>query len=122
MSTYISGPMSGYPDYNRAAFHAAAAALRVSRDVANPAELVLGEDAEWADYMRHHLATIADEVTEVVVLPGWEASRGARLEVHVAHALGIQVVPLAVAVLHDFDRCPECFGPLDPHGPNAVTA
>ena len=48
--------------------------------------------------------------------------RHVRLEVHVAHALGIQVVPLAVAVLHDFDRCPECFGPLDPHGPNAVTA
>ena len=97
MADYISGPMSGYPDYNRAAF--LIAANRLSPDALNPAALDLGENATWADYMRHHIATIAESATRVVVLPGWEASRGARLEVHIAHELGIPVVPLEIAIV-----------------------
>lgn len=100
MSTYISGPMTGYPDYNRPAFHAAEAAIRGAKgrhwNVDNPASLDLGPEAKWQDYMRRHIVTIGTRVSEMVVLPGWECSRGARLEVDLAHALGIPVVPLAV--------------------------
>ena len=92
---YLSGPMTGLPDFNRPAFHAAAAALRAQGHVViNPAEVDLGPDATWADYMRIHLAEIARRVTQVFVLPGWESSRGAQLEVHVARALGLPVVPV----------------------------
>ena len=36
---YLSGPMTGYPDFNRASFHAAAAKLRDEGHwVYNPAE------------------------------------------------------------------------------------
>ena len=97
MSIYISGPMSGYEDFNYAAFHAAEAAIRRVRQdaqIINPASVQLWQGAEWTDWMRHHVATIAREVTEIVVLPDWETSRGARLEVHIAHALGIPVKPL----------------------------
>ena len=91
-AVYLSGPMTGLPDFNRAAFHAAAAALREQGHVViNPAEVDLGSDATWSDYMRIHLAEIARRVTQVFVLPGWESSRGAQLEVHVARALGLTV-------------------------------
>ncbi len=94
-AVYLSGPMTGLPDFNRPAFHAAAAALREQGHVViNPAEVDLGPDATWSDYMRIHLAEIARRVTQVFVLPGWEGSRGAQLEVHVARALGLPVVPV----------------------------
>ena len=100
MSTYISGPMSGYPEFNRAAFHAAEEAIRAAKgrhwNIDNPARIDLGETATWHHYMRRHLTTISTRVTEMVVLDGWEVSRGARLEVDVAHALGIPVMPLGV--------------------------
>lgn len=98
MSTYISGPMSGYPDFNRGAFGDAEADIRWAKGehwpIDNPATLNLGPSATWHDYMRRHIATISTRVSEMVVLPGWEVSRGARLEVDIAHALGIPVMPL----------------------------
>ena len=118
-AAYLSGPMTGLPDFNRPAFHAAAAALRAQGHVViNPAEVDLGPDASWADYMRIHLAEIARRVTRVFVLPGWESSRGAQLEVHVARALGLPVedAPAPVdpdaaaieALVTAYRRSPEC--------------
>jgi len=124
-AVYLSGPMTGLPDFNRPAFHAAAAALRAQGYVViNPAEVDLGPDATWADYMRVHLAEIARRVTQVFVLPGWESSRGAQLEVHVARSLGLPVVPAPApedpdvpvdpdaaaveAIVTAYRRSPEC--------------
>ena len=118
-AVYLSGPMTGLPDFNRPAFHAAAAALREQGHVViNPAEVDLGPDATWVDYMRVHLAEIARRVTQVFVLPGWESSRGAQLEVHVARSLGLPVVPVPApvdpdaavieAIITAYRRSPEC--------------
>lgn len=124
-AVYLSGPMTGLPDFNRPAFHAAAAALREQGHVViNPAEVDLGPDATWVDYMRVHLAEIARRVTRVFVLPGWESSRGAQLEVHVARSLGLPVVPAPApedpdvpvdpdaaaieAIITAYRRSPEC--------------
>ena len=118
-AVYLSGPMTGLPDFNRPAFHAAAAALREQGHVViNPAEVDLGPDATWVDYMRVHLAEIARRVTQVFVLPGWEGSRGAQLEVHVARSLGLPVVPVPApvdpdaavieAIITAYRRSPEC--------------
>ena len=123
-AVYLSGPMTGLPDFNRPAFHAAAAALRAQGHVViNPAEVDLGPDATWVDYMRVHLAEIARRVTRVFVLPGWESSRGAQLEVHVARSLGLPVVPApapedpdvpvdpdaaAAAIVTAYRRSPDC--------------
>jgi len=118
-AVYLSGPMTGLPDFNRAAFHAAVAALREQGHVViNPAEVDLGSDATWSDYMRIHLAEIARRVTQVFVLPGWESSRGAQLEVHVARALGLTVedapepvgpdAAVIEAIIAAYRRSPEC--------------
>lgn len=88
---YISGPMSGLPDLNFPAFHAAAAALRAKGfDVVNPAELNADNQGDWASCMKADIKAMCD-CTALALLPGWEDSRGAHLEVHLAHRLGMKV-------------------------------
>lgn len=93
MKVYLSGPMSGLPEHNYPAFAKAAADLRaLGIEVVSPHELdhLLAEGASWEDYMRNDLKALMD-CTHLVLLPGWEDSRGAHLEVHLAHRLGITV-------------------------------
>ena len=90
---YISGPMTGYPDYNFPAFASAANRLRaIGFNVVSPHEFGEGDPSKtWADYLRQDLAAMLDGCNSVATLHGWEKSRGATLEVHVAQALGMQV-------------------------------
>lgn len=87
---YIAGPMTGHDDYNRPAFHQAAAQLRAAGyHVISPAETPQpAAHAEWADWTRASLKRMLD-ADAVALLPGWQASRGANLEVHVAAKLGM---------------------------------
>lgn len=90
MKVYVSGPMTGYPEFNFPAFNAVAALLRESGyETANPADTGLVDGWEWADYLRYDLRLLT-ECDAVYTLDGWEASRGAALEMHVAKALGLK--------------------------------
>lgn len=95
---YIAGPMTGLPEFNFPAFHAAAAALR-SRgfEVENPAENPTPACGSWLAYMRMAVAQVAT-VDAVVLLPGWEQSRGAKVEFRLAEGLGLQVMTLEKAL------------------------
>lgn len=95
---YIAGPCTGYPELNYPAFHAAAGALRAQGwDVLNPAENPAPPCGSWAGYMRMALVQVT-RAHCVVMLPGWEHSRGARLEYQVATELGLRVQTLAQAL------------------------
>lgn len=97
---YLAGPMRGYAEYNFPAFHAAAAKLRGhGLDVWSPAEHDVNEDGfdpakdthqPMKHYMRRDLPAVLD-ADMVCVLPGWEKSQGACLEVLVAQTCGIPV-------------------------------
>jgi hypothetical protein len=89
---YISGPMTGRPNLNYEAFHAAAASLRAAgHGVFNPAETDGGDMTRpYAYYMRKDIAALLD-CTGVLVLDAWQESRGACLEVAVARAIGLPV-------------------------------
>ena len=89
---YLSGPMSGRPDNNFPAFNRYADQLRAAGyEVTNPADNGADPDLSWADYMRIDLTQMLDDCDGVAVLSGWEESRGASLEVHVARALEMPV-------------------------------
>lgn len=91
MTTYIAGPMSGYPDYNYAAFRAAAAELRAAgEDVRSPAEHNHGTDKPYDFYMRAGIRQLL-ECDAIYLLPGWQGSRGAQLEYRVALGLGMDI-------------------------------
>lgn len=96
MVIYISGKMSGVKDYNYPAFFEAEYILRrLGYDVVNPARTGVQEGWEWKDYLKKDLVDILTKnVDTVVTLEGWEDSRGARLEVHVAKELGMKVISM----------------------------
>lgn len=102
---YIAGPMSGLPGLNFEAFRAEAAHLRTQGlQVVNPAEINPDVSAKWEDCMR---ADIAQLVTcdGIHLLPGWEKSRGATLEHHIASALGMAVTFSTTALVDGGAPC-----------------
>jgi len=91
---YISGPMTGKPDFNYPAFHAAAASLREQGfEVINPAEMDAADAGPltWEQYLRRDIRKLMD-AERIALLPGWERSRGASLELHIATALGMSAM------------------------------
>jgi len=95
---YISGPMTGLPDFNFAAFEAAEKLIRKvdpSANVINPhtVEHGLGLEGAWEQYLKFDLKAMLD-CDLVVILPGWHNSKGSLLEIHVATSVGIPIVCL----------------------------
>lgn len=89
---YLSGPMTGLPDLNFPAFHAEAARLRgLGWEVVNPAELNADPSAGLVACMRVDIAALMT-CGAIALLPGYEDSKGASLELHIARRLGYSVV------------------------------
>ena len=96
---YVAGPMTGIPEFNFPAFHAAADKLAAEGwGVINPAGLDEADvDANgdatkpWDYYLRRDIKYLAD-ATAIYMLPGWENSKGASLEHHIAQALGMEII------------------------------
>lgn len=106
--------MTGIPQFNFPAFDRAADMLRrEGHDVVSPAELDDPVDREaalaskdgsalsygtgvkktWGEFLARDVKLISDDGIEaIVVLPGWERSKGARLETFVA--AGIKGLPV----------------------------
>ncbi len=100
----LSGPMSGQPDFNRAAFAAVASRLRAGGNhVINPGETRLQPGATWGQYMGHCLDAMrgADVAWRsggvesghgcppiLAQLPGWRYSPGATVESALAQLWG----------------------------------
>ncbi|MFX3547682.1 DUF4406 domain-containing protein [Ralstonia mannitolilytica] len=91
---YIAGPMTGLPELNFPAFHTMAAHLRsLGHHVVNPAEINADPSAGWTECMRADIRELVS-CTAICLLPGWEKSRGASLEHHIAQSLGFEVMTL----------------------------
>lgn len=88
-AVYIAGPMSNLPEFNRPAFHAAAAELRAQGHIVfSPAEL-RGEDSDpWELWMKKALALLV-QADNIFLLDGWSKSRGARIEYNLAKKLNM---------------------------------
>lgn len=87
---YISGPMTGLPAFNYPAFFMAADIVRArGYEPINPADCA-PEGWTWEQYMRRALRMLAD-ADAVWMLPGWQRSKGARLEFLVARELGLPI-------------------------------
>jgi nucleoside 2-deoxyribosyltransferase len=89
MKVYISGPISGMPDGNRAAFREAERVLReAGYEVFNPHALRLPIDVDWHEAMRQCVGELV-QCKGVALLADWDSSEGAMLEQWIANALMI---------------------------------
>lgn len=115
-NVFLSGPMSGLPAFNVEGFAAAHHKVKEAgaKDVYDPAVEYLTKGSAkdpHPEFMRRTLHELtkrlckrsADGTTTykdqrhydaIVMLPGWESSLGARTELNVAIACGIEVVML----------------------------
>lgn len=130
MRVYTAGPMSNIAQFNYPAFIAAAAALRdAGYEVVSPAELdnpddraaalaspdghmlnyTSGTGKSWGDFLSRDVKLLADDGIEaIVVLPGWEKSRGARLETFVGSRMcGMPIYLYEPKWLPHMDRVPD---------------
>lgn len=98
---YLAGPMKGFAEHNHPAFARAAAALRASgHEVYSPAEF----DPEHASKpyesfdARRAFVAFSDYITTkadaIVMLPGWEHSKGATTEAMLAGCCGLPLFEL----------------------------
>ena len=96
MKLYVSGPMTGYPEFNYPAFEDAAQRLRrAGYDVVSPHEVNPPDGLEhsWEWYIRRDIVALM-ECDGIALLDGHEASRGSALEQHIGAAVGMEIVPL----------------------------
>lgn len=103
---YLAGPMSGIPQFNYPKFIRITSELRsaglvihspVEMDTPKMQEAAMENltgdltklqkdtDETWGDVLAKDVKLIADVVDGVIVMDGWEKSRGARLESFVCH-------------------------------------
>jgi hypothetical protein len=84
---YIAGPMTGLENHNFPAFEEAATRLRShGYHVLSPAEIADGDILCYEDCLREAIKMVIKAKT-VVLLPGWEKSRGATVEVKISTGL-----------------------------------
>jgi len=95
-SIFISGPMSGLPKFNYAAFNKAAKQFRsLGHRVANPAENPKPPCGTWQGWMRLSIAQLVT-CEAIALLPGWQNSRGAKLELSIARDLEMREIHLTL--------------------------
>ena len=91
MKYYLAGPMNGLPQLNFPVFDRVAASLRKQGyDIVSPSELDSPEERAaalkgrqlrtWGELLSRDVLLIANSVQGMILLPGWERSRGAKLE------------------------------------------
>lgn len=121
MKIYLAGPMQGIPEFNFPMFNRVAAQLRAQgHEVFNPAEKdierhggvdiskgnVNGDIKQAQGEYKFDLRQALCEDTNyiclhaegIVMLPGWENSKGARAEHALANALGLTIMYFTAGV------------------------
>lgn len=89
---FISGPMTGYPEWNKPAFMEAEKNLRAAGfSVFNPAWLLDCTGFEEEDFMAIDLAALS-RCNYIYQLDGWDKSKGASAEWMAANWAGIKSI------------------------------
>ena len=96
---YISGPMTGYPNFNREAFVKAEMCLiGKGKEVVSPSLVEQDDEGQtwkplqgkYSYYLKIALQKML-RCNAIVMLDGWQDSKGARVERYLAEALGYKI-------------------------------
>lgn len=86
---YISGPISNVDNYQEPFNECENELIRQGHTVLNPA--LMPEGLKKKDYMRMSIAMLESADT-IVLLPGWQNSKGAMIEKLYAEYIGLRVL------------------------------
>lgn len=100
MTVYISGPITKDPDYRQKFMKRAQELQKTGYNVVNPVvisdrlEMQRGkENLTYADYMKEDIRELL-YCDAISCLPGWNESKGARLEHEIAEIIGLACVDM----------------------------
>ena len=103
---YVAGPISGLPDLNRMTFRNCTKRLRdLGYLVVNPHEICFDLNADlWTQCMRRCISKLM-ECDLIILLPGWQNSKGANMEVNLARQLGMMAIEVEdfIKLDHNYD-------------------
>lgn len=90
---YISAPISGGEPEERRKFFAGVAREAAERgwQPINPMDNGLGAETPWGQHMRKDIQMML-ECDAIILMSGWQFSRGCRLEEIVAREIGLEVI------------------------------
>ena len=93
VGVYISGPMSGLPNENKETFNVIEMLLKEKgfKKIFNPAQEGEGDPTTYKELLWMDLGWIKDHADIVIMLPGYEKSIGASVELAWAIALGLKI-------------------------------
>lgn len=94
ITIYLSGPITGVIDWNQEAFYKADKYYRnCGYYVLNPHRIAksMGDPSE-TEILREELTQLLQNADLMALLPGWENSKGALVEVATALAAGIPII------------------------------
>lgn len=90
---YLSGPMTGLPEFNYPRFNAVAEMLRAQGHVVyNPAEFQHHGVFPIRQAFAEYTAFICNRADTIVMLEGWENSKGANAEKALAENCQIDII------------------------------
>jgi hypothetical protein len=102
MKIYIAGPMTGIDNFNYPLFNSTARRLyQMGYTPLNPADSESENTTHefqgqtWNWYLRRAIKKLAD-ADALCLLPNWQNSKGATLEVHIAKTLEIPLFTLSI--------------------------
>lgn len=97
---YISGPMTGIPEYNYPMSELVTKELRAKgyiivtpTEVGNALEAEYGVERyalSYPEYIKANVIALLD-CASIILLPGWRDSTGAKLELHIAQTMKMTV-------------------------------
>lgn len=89
---YLCGPMTGIAEFNYPEFNAVAELLqRAGYSVANPAANLAPPCGTYVGWIRQAIAQLVS-CYGLAYLDGWEASRGAHIEIRIARDIEIPIM------------------------------
>lgn len=91
MRVYISGPITGDPEYKKHFQEAAAELASRGYDVVNPAEAFDERGLTYQQIIKIDLLLL-ETCDYIYMLPGWPESTGARCEYAYAEAIGLKIM------------------------------